>query len=156
MGSSRLPGRLSLHIFASAGAVTIAVAAFLVPASRPAAEPPGVHAIVNARVITAPGQAIANGTIVIRDGLIESVGANIEPPADAAVMDANGMTVTAGFIDGCSRIAPNGPPRSCTVAPAATTVSTAPGTWSPAGSESRKRARESDASASNVSQSVGS
>ena len=97
MRPSRLPGRHGLIL------VLAAIAALLL-ADRSSAEPPGVHAIVHARVIAAPGTAIEDGTIVIRDGLIEAVGAGIKPPADAAVMDANGMTVTAGFIDACSRI----------------------------------------------------
>lgn len=46
---------------------------------------PGVHALVDVRIVTAPGQVIEGGTIVIRNGIIEAVGTNITPPADARV-----------------------------------------------------------------------
>jgi hypothetical protein len=46
---------------------------------------PGVHALVDIRIVTSPGQHIDSGTIVIRDGVIEAVGADIRPPADARI-----------------------------------------------------------------------
>jgi imidazolonepropionase-like amidohydrolase len=57
------------------------------------------HALVGARVVTAPGQVIENATIVIRDGLITAVGANASAPAGARVWDLKGQTVYPGFID---------------------------------------------------------
>jgi len=60
---------------------------------------PRVHALVGARVIVSPGQIIANGTIVVRDGLIETVGAGLTPPPDARVWDVKGRTIYAGFIE---------------------------------------------------------
>ncbi len=60
---------------------------------------PGVHALVGVRAVTAPGQVVDDATVVIRDGLIESVGAGAEPPAEARVWDLEGYTVYAGFID---------------------------------------------------------
>ena len=48
---------------------------------------------------TASGAAIAKGTVVIRNGLIESVGANVSVPADATVIDAANMHVYPGLID---------------------------------------------------------
>lgn len=59
-------------------------------------------AITNATVVQAPGQEMKEGTIVIKDGLIQAVGNNINIPADAQVIDAKGMYVYAGFIDGLS------------------------------------------------------
>ena len=57
------------------------------------------HALVGARVVTAPGQVLDNATIVIRNGLISAVGANVRPPAGARVWDLKGQTVYPGFID---------------------------------------------------------
>jgi imidazolonepropionase-like amidohydrolase len=57
------------------------------------------YAITNARVVTVSGPAIERGTVVLRNGLIDSVGANIKVPADAVVIDGNGYTVYPGFID---------------------------------------------------------
>lgn len=60
---------------------------------------PGVHALVNGRIVVSPGNIIENGTVVIRDGVIEAVGSNIAPPADAREWDMTGRTLYAGFID---------------------------------------------------------
>ncbi|MBX3174757.1 MAG: amidohydrolase family protein [Gemmatimonadaceae bacterium] len=58
----------------------------------------GFHALVGARVVTAPGQVVENATIVIRNGLIVSVGRG-QAPAGARVWDLSGQTVYPGFID---------------------------------------------------------
>ncbi len=60
---------------------------------------PGVHALTGARIVVAPGQAIEQGTVVIRDGIIEAVGARVVAPPDARVWDLTGRTLYAGFID---------------------------------------------------------
>lgn len=59
----------------------------------------GYHALVGARVVTAPGRTLDNATIVIRNGLIQSVQAGGTPPAGARVWDLSGYTVYPGFID---------------------------------------------------------
>jgi imidazolonepropionase-like amidohydrolase len=58
-----------------------------------------VYAITNANIVTVSGNPISGGTIIVRDGLIESVGTNIKVPADAKVFDATGLTVYPGLID---------------------------------------------------------
>jgi imidazolonepropionase-like amidohydrolase len=57
-------------------------------------------AITNARIVTVSGAAIERGTVVVRDGLIEAVGANLKAPADARIFDGSGLTVYPGLIDG--------------------------------------------------------
>ena len=52
---------------------------------------PLVYAIEGARVIPAPGQEIANGTVVIRDGLIVAVGPQVMAPPDAVVISGEGL-----------------------------------------------------------------
>jgi len=59
----------------------------------------GFHALVGARVVTAPGQVLDGATIVIRNGLIQRVGRNMQPPAGARVWDLDGLTIYPGFID---------------------------------------------------------
>ena len=59
----------------------------------------GTWALTNARIETVTKGTIEKGTIVIRNGLIEAVGANITPPGDARVVDLSGRTVYPGFID---------------------------------------------------------
>src|SRR5688572_10136822 len=58
---------------------------------------PRVHALVGARVVTAPDTVIENGTVIVRDGVIEAVGAGLTAPADARVWELRGRTVYAGF-----------------------------------------------------------
>lgn len=57
------------------------------------------YAITNARIVTVTGSVIDRGTVVIRDGLIAAVGANVTVPADARVIDGAGLTVYPGLID---------------------------------------------------------
>ena len=62
------------------------------------------YAITNARVVTVSGPTIEKGTVVIRDGVIISVGTDVRPPADAQVFDATGLTVYPGFIDSLTNL----------------------------------------------------
>ncbi len=59
----------------------------------------GYHALVGARVVTAPGQLLDNATIVIRNGVVTAVGTGIATPAGARVWELKGLTVYPGFID---------------------------------------------------------
>ncbi|MEO6035019.1 MAG: amidohydrolase family protein [Verrucomicrobiota bacterium] len=77
--------------------LTLSAVELLPPGHRPL--PLGVHALVGAKVFVKPGEALDSATVVIRDGLIESVGEKVEPPADARVWDMKGLTIYAGFID---------------------------------------------------------
>ncbi len=61
--------------------------------------PPGVHALVHARVETSPGQALDDATLVIRHGRIDSIDAAGAPPPDARIWDCTGLSVFPGFID---------------------------------------------------------
>ncbi|MCH7754872.1 amidohydrolase family protein [candidate division KSB1 bacterium] len=65
---------------------------------------PKVHALVNARIVQAPGRVIEKGTIVLRDGTIEAVGAGVKPPADARVWDYEGLTIYPGLIESYSHL----------------------------------------------------
>lgn len=57
------------------------------------------YAITNARIVPVSGPAINRGTVVIRDGLIAAVGANVSVPPDARIIDGNGLTVYPGLFD---------------------------------------------------------
>jgi imidazolonepropionase-like amidohydrolase len=61
--------------------------------------PRGVFAIRNARIVTVSGPDIENGTVVIRDGKIEAVGATVNVPAGAQTIDGRGLSVYPGMID---------------------------------------------------------
>ncbi len=60
---------------------------------------PTVHAFTNVRIVTAPGSFIASGTVVIRKGVVEAVGATVAIPPDARVWNLQGRTLYPGFID---------------------------------------------------------
>lgn len=63
---------------------------------------PRVHALTGATVVVSPDKTLENATIILRDGLIDSVGANASIPSDARVWDLHGKTVYPGFIDAYS------------------------------------------------------
>lgn len=69
----------------------------LPPGHRP--KSPGVHALVGAQVHINPSNHWNNATVVIRDGLIEAVGRDVKPPADARIWNASNTVIYAGFID---------------------------------------------------------
>src|SRR5687767_14529076 len=64
----------------------------------------GVWALTNARIETITKGTIERGTVVIRDGVIEAVGATVTVPADARVVDLSGKTIAPAFIDLTSSI----------------------------------------------------
>jgi imidazolonepropionase-like amidohydrolase len=68
------------------------------------AEAPPVIAIRNARIVTVSGPTLAKGTVIVRNGLIESVGENPAVPAEALVVDGEGMTVYPGLVDALSTV----------------------------------------------------
>lgn len=59
-------------------------------------------ALEGVRIVQSPGRVIENGTVLIRNGLIEAVGENVDIPYDAERIAPDSMTVYAGFIDGLS------------------------------------------------------
>ena len=63
------------------------------------AAPPALVAITNARIHPITQPVIDRGTIVIRNGRIEAVGAGVQAPAGAHVIDAEGADAYPGFID---------------------------------------------------------
>ena len=65
---------------------------------------PRVHALVGAIVVTAPGKVIENGVIILRDGMIEAVGADLTLPGEARVWDLAGKTIYPGFIDSYTQL----------------------------------------------------
>ncbi len=57
-------------------------------------------AITGGRVYPVSGPVIEDGTVLIRDGRIAAVGANVTVPADAQRIDAGGRWVTPGLVHG--------------------------------------------------------
>ena len=61
-------------------------------------------AITGGRVFPVSGPAIENGTVLIRDGKIAAVGANVTIPADAERIDAAGRWVTPGLFNPATQL----------------------------------------------------
>ena len=62
------------------------------------------YAITNARIVPVSGPPIEKGTIVIRNGIITAIGANVAAPADARVFDGAGLTIYPGLVDAISNL----------------------------------------------------
>ena len=60
---------------------------------------PRTLALINATLVVAPGQTIEKGRVVIHDGRVLAVGADIVIPVDAEVIEADGLYLYPGFID---------------------------------------------------------
>jgi hypothetical protein len=75
---------------------------FLMLAMAAWAEVPSGMAIRNAKVVTVSGGILPKGTVLIRDGLIEAVGTDLAVPADAWVIEGEGLTVYPGLVDALS------------------------------------------------------
>jgi imidazolonepropionase-like amidohydrolase len=64
----------------------------------------GTFAITGARIITVSGTPVENGTIVIQDGKIAAIGANVAIPANAERIDGKGLSVFPGMIDAATNL----------------------------------------------------
>src|SRR5687767_11508988 len=118
---------LALRRIATAGryGIALAISALTLQAqtpAAPAAQSPGeldplalpapsagtLVAITNANIMTASHGNIMGGTILIRNGKIAEIGANVTVPAGAKVIDGRGKWVTPGIIDAHSHTANEG------------------------------------------------
>src|SRR5690606_40660012 len=84
-------------------APALSAALALVLATSPAAQSTAI-AIVGGTVYPASGERIERATVLIRDGRIEAVGANVAVPPDAERVDAAGRWVTPGLINVVSQL----------------------------------------------------
>jgi imidazolonepropionase-like amidohydrolase len=73
----------------------------LAQASAPAAT---AYAITHAKIFTLAGPPIEDGSLVIRDGKIAAVGANIEIPAGVQVIDGKGLQIYPGLFDSVTQM----------------------------------------------------
>jgi imidazolonepropionase-like amidohydrolase len=99
-------GAVALH--AQAPATTATQASIPAPLSIPVPPAGTLVAITNANIMTASHGNIMNGTILIRNGKIAEVGANVTVPPGARIIDGRGKWVTPGIIDAHSHSANEG------------------------------------------------
>jgi imidazolonepropionase-like amidohydrolase len=74
----------------------------LLAASSPAAAQ--TYAITGAKIYTLAGPPIASGTVVIQNGKITAVGANVRVPSGAQVISARGLQVYPGIFNAVSEL----------------------------------------------------
>ncbi|MGA8035974.1 MAG: amidohydrolase family protein [Candidatus Acidiferrales bacterium] len=99
---------MRIHRHAIALTATVLFFAFAqFAAAQAPAQPPSVYAIKGAKVYTLAGAPIENGIVVIRDGKIAAVGANVAIPSDAQVIDATGLELYPGLFDPVTQIGLN-------------------------------------------------
>jgi hypothetical protein len=63
---------------------------------------PGQYAFTNANIVVSAGQTITNGTLLIKDRVIEGVGAGISIPKGYITIDLKGKYIYPGLIDAYS------------------------------------------------------
>ena len=90
--------------------IRFAVLSLLMATTAMAQQPSGAAAhnevvIKNATVMTVTHGKIPNGSVYIKDGKIMAVGASVNAPSSATVIDAGGKYLTPGIIDSHSHIA---------------------------------------------------
>lgn len=84
----------------AAAAAALLIAGLLIPAAL--AETVHWTAIRDARIVPVNGPVIEKGTVLIRNGVIAAVGAKVDVPASAWIIEGNGLTVYPGLIDALS------------------------------------------------------
>ncbi len=95
----RTVGRGALGLALLVAASTGAAAQQAAPATAAPPAPPAAWAIRNATIVPVVGPRITGGTIVLRGGRIEAVGAQAAVPADAQTIDGTGLFVYPGLFD---------------------------------------------------------
>lgn len=99
------PRRRGRPVIAAAAGLALAAtlaATFAAPPAARADDPdslPQVHALTNARIVQGPGRVLESGTLVLRGGVIEAVGADVPVPDDAKVWDFTGATLYPGLVE---------------------------------------------------------
>ena len=61
--------------------------------------PPAAYALQGVNIVFAYGEVAEGMTILIRNGLIEDMGTDIEVPADAKILEGDSLVVYPGFVD---------------------------------------------------------
>ncbi len=69
------------------------------PQAGNAQDKSSAYAITHAKIFTLSGGTIDDGTVVIQNGKIANVGAAVEVPAGAQVIDGKGLQVYPGLFD---------------------------------------------------------
>jgi imidazolonepropionase-like amidohydrolase len=77
----------------------VVVVLIVVAATAQSTTTRSVYAIRGAKIYPVSGEVISDGTIVIRNSLIATIGANVQIPPEATVIEGMGLVVYPGLID---------------------------------------------------------
>src|SRR5687768_6274222 len=83
----------------SAFQVTVAVSQETFPVNGVTDKRNAAYAFTNATIVTDAKNVLQNSTLVIKDGKIIAVGAKVNIPTDALVIDCKGKYIYPSFID---------------------------------------------------------
>jgi imidazolonepropionase-like amidohydrolase len=97
--SPRQTRRNEFHSISACGLLLFFVALLFLAVPGIHAQSSGTYAITHGKIFPVSGGPIEDGTVVIRDGKIAAVGASVEVPAGATVIDAKGLQVYPGLFD---------------------------------------------------------
>ena len=95
--------RLLVLSFVILGLCAIVALSFA-PATLAQGGEPRFFAVTNARIVPVAGPVLEKGTVVVADGLIKAVGADVAIPPEALVIDGAGLTVYPGLIDSGAQV----------------------------------------------------
>ena len=84
------------------GLTLLSIYSFPLPAAAQTEDRTEVVAIVGARIVPVTGPVIESGSILIKNGRIADLGANISIPSGAKVIEARGLVAYPGMIDSYS------------------------------------------------------
>ncbi len=93
---------------------------------------PGLYAFTNATIVISPDQSIKNGTLLVKDRLIETVGPGVSIPKGYIVVDLKGKYIYPGLIDAYTTYGLPEAPRAALgsfTRGAVTPISTKPGAY---------------------------
>jgi imidazolonepropionase-like amidohydrolase len=90
----------------SAPPLLVLVAMLALAAALAAGDVGPTYLIRNCRIVPVAGPVVEKGAIVVRDGLIESLGPvdKVKVPADAEIVEADGLTAYPGLISAFSNL----------------------------------------------------
>lgn len=88
--------------------IIISTASLLLASATSHAQQYETIAITGATLMPITSPDIENGTIILKDGKIHSIGKNITIPSDATVIDASGKVIMPGIVDTHSHVGASG------------------------------------------------
>ena len=95
---------MKIAISAVSRLAALGVVSLVISLAASAQEKPITYAITHAKIFIVNGAPIDDGTIVIRDGKISAVGANLEIPAGSQTIDGKGLQVYPGLFDSITQM----------------------------------------------------